>query len=225
MRIIDKNTDFYDYYQNLYQDSTFTFDRRDSYLLTKDIICNSLKVDGYYSWKEKKFKFYRKTNYILLQICNTFWLFEIEVTKTDSHFHDEPTEFVADLIAHWRDFTKPRKLIDLNRIRFNKYLGFGKELTPEIMVNCIMVNDYEIKRSLNNYTIYNGNEKIEKHIPLLKASGLAHLLNAHEVFLAFEEYFSLEKSASEKQEPLGATNNDKIESHGFDLKTSFRGKN
>lgn len=224
MRIIDKNTDFYDYYQNLYPDTTFTFDRRDSYLLTKDIICNSLKVDGYYSWKEKKFKFYQKTNYILLQICNTFWLFEIEITKIDDHFHDEPTEFVVDLIAHWRDFTKPRKLIDLNRIRF-KYLGFDKELTPEIMVNCITINDYEIKRSLNSYTIYNGNEKIEKHIPLLKASGLAHLLNAHEVFLAFEEYFSLEKSASEKREPLGATNNDKIESHGFDLKTSFRGKN
>lgn len=224
MRIIDKNTDFYDYYQNLYPDPTFTFDRRGSYLLTKDIICNSLKVDGYYSWKEKKFKFYRKTNYILLQICNTFWLFEIEVTKTGGHLHDEPTEFVVDLIAHWRDFTKPRKLIDLNRIRF-KYLGFDKELTPEIMVNCIMINDYEIKRSLNSYTIYNGNEKVEKHIPLLKASGLAHLLNAHEVFLAFEEYFSLEKSASEKREPLGATNNDKIESHGFDLKTSFRGKN
>lgn len=224
MRIIDKNTDFYDYYQNLYPDPTFTFDRRDSYLLTKDIICNSLKVDGYYSWKEKKFKFYRKTNYILLQICNTFWLFEIEVTKTDDYFHDKPTEFIVNLIAHWRDFTKPRKLIDLNRIRF-KHLSFDKELTSEIMVKCIMINDYEIKRSLNNYIIYNGNEKIEKHIPLLKASGLAHLLNAHEVFLAFEEYFSLEKSASEKREPLGATNNDKIESHGFDLKTSFRGKN
>ena len=76
---------------------------------------------------------------------------------------------------------------------------------------------------MNDYTIYNGNEKIKKHIPLLKAT-LSQLLDAHEVFMAFEEYFSLEKSSSERREPLGSTNNDKIESHGFDLKTSFRGK-
>ena len=54
MRIIDKNTDFYDFYQNLYPDKTFTFDRRDSYLLTKDIMCDHLFVDKYWSWKEKR---------------------------------------------------------------------------------------------------------------------------------------------------------------------------
>ena len=40
----------------------------------------------------------------------------------------------------------------------------------------------------------------------------------------FEEYFALEKSSTERREPLGTTDIDKIESHGFDKKTSFRGK-
>ena len=71
---------------------------------------------------------------------------------------------------------------------------------------------------------YGDGHKEEKHIPLLKASGLAEFLDAHEVYLAFEEYFSLEKTESERREPIGTTDIDKIESHGFDKKTSFRGK-
>ena len=47
MRIIDKNTDFYDYWQNVYKDDTFTFDRRDSFLLTKEILCSNLYTDKY----------------------------------------------------------------------------------------------------------------------------------------------------------------------------------
>ena len=42
MRIIDKNTDFYDFYQDVYRDDTFTFDRRDSYILSKEMICNKI---------------------------------------------------------------------------------------------------------------------------------------------------------------------------------------
>ena len=49
-------------------------------------------------------------------------------------------------------------------------------------------------------------------------------MDAHETYLAFEEYFSLEKTSQERRDPLGTTDIDKIESHGFDKKTSFRGK-
>ena len=42
MRIIDKNTDFYDYYQNIYPDDSLIFDRTDSFLLSKEDLC------GYY---------------------------------------------------------------------------------------------------------------------------------------------------------------------------------
>ena len=44
MRIIDKNTDFYDYLQYMwgYYDSS-SFDRTDSFLLTKDEFCECLR--------------------------------------------------------------------------------------------------------------------------------------------------------------------------------------
>ena len=47
MRIIDKNTDFYDYYQNMYPDNSLTFDRTDSFILSKDDLCRYLYVDKY----------------------------------------------------------------------------------------------------------------------------------------------------------------------------------
>ena len=45
MRIIDNNTDYYDWLQNVYPDDSLVFDRRDSFLVTKEIFCNHLKVD------------------------------------------------------------------------------------------------------------------------------------------------------------------------------------
>ena len=77
---------------------------------------------------------------------------------------------------------------------------------------------------MNYHRIQIGQEYIERHIPLLKACGVANCIDAHDVYLALEEYFSLEKSASERREPIGTTDIDKIESHGFDKKVSFRGK-
>ena len=44
MRIIDKNTDFYDYLQNVYRDDSVTYDRTDSFILTKEMLCHHLQV-------------------------------------------------------------------------------------------------------------------------------------------------------------------------------------
>lgn len=60
LRIIDKNTDFYDYIQGIYRDDTVVFDRTDSFILSKDMVCSKL---------------HRAPEFLLLQVCNTFWLF------------------------------------------------------------------------------------------------------------------------------------------------------
>ena len=59
-------------------------------------------------------------------------------------------------------------------------------------------------------------------LPLLKASGFNTIIDPVELFTAIEEHFSLEKTASERIDPLGITNDDRIEMHGFSTKTSFR---
>ena len=80
MRIIDKNNDFYDYLQNVYRDGSITFDRTDSFVLTKDDICRRLTyVDSNY----RKNISVGDANFVLLQVCNTFWLLLTSVGLTD----------------------------------------------------------------------------------------------------------------------------------------------
>ena len=69
MKIIDKNYDFYDYLQGIYPDKTVTFDRTRSFTLTKDEVCKGL---NYITYGINKLG---QISYILLQVCNRFWLF------------------------------------------------------------------------------------------------------------------------------------------------------
>ena len=227
MRIIDKNTDFYDFYQDVYRDDTFTFDRRDSYVLSKEMFCDKISPihKSWWNYKTKQWD-YNRYKFMLLQICNTFWLFLIEIEKINDF--NRPEEYTIELLDSWRDFDKPRKLCNLNVVQFS--VSFYKKGKQDVlnrvsdMKRDIHTNNYKDKEDFNFVIIYNGDTKVEKHIPLLKACGIGNLLDAHEVYLAFEEYFSLEKSDSERREPLGTTDIDKVESHGFDKKISFRGK-
>ena len=61
-------------------------------------------------------------------------------------------------------------------------------------------------------------------VPILKACGIADLVDPVSVFCAIEEHFSMEKTASETTEAKGTTDEDKVIMHGFDVKTSFRKK-
>lgn len=233
MRIIDNNTDYYDWLQNVYPDDSLVFDRRDSFLVTKEIFCNHLKDDKRYSRVSKKYKYFND-NFALLQICNTFWLFDVDIIKVDEY--DYPTEYKLSLITTWKNYHKPRKMISLDIINFKPSIDYmfgrdGKSKDDKKRIDAftqaINTNDYKVYRSINRHTICPGDDPrrtIVKHIPLLKACGIAEWIDPLDIYLALEEYFSLEKTASERRDPIGTTDIDRIESHGFDTKTSFRGK-
>ena len=222
MRIIDKNTDFYDYLQNAYRDDSLTFDRRDSYIVTKETVCSRINCSGYYSWNSDRQQF------MLLQVGNVFWLFLLRLTNFTEY--GRPTDYEAELIATWKNFDLTRKLIELSAINFGfEYHLFNGRMDvdkirarKDALMQAINTKNYRIEYTFNQFTVYQGTSKIEKHIPLLKASGLAPLINPMDIFFAFDEYFSLEKTASERTEAIGMTNDNKIETHGFDVKTSFR---
>lgn len=216
MKIIDKNSDFYDYFSNIYYDNSLTFDRTNSFLLTKEIICNSLFLE-------------QKENnaFLLLQICNTFWLFSLKVTKKDKYNH--PIDYTLKLLNTWKNYNKKRELIKFNIISFPflyKIKNIYSKKTIDSFTQRINTNDYKNKKDITKFKIYQdfrgSFKKIEKNIPLLKACGIINCVNPFDIYLAFEEYFSLEKSATERREPIGITDIDKLESHGFDKKTSFR---
>lgn len=217
MRIIDKNTDFYDYLQGIYRDSSITFDRTDSYVLTKEMVCSRVE-DLYKRWQFSE-------SHILLQVCNTFWLISFDVTKKDSY--GEPKDYEASLVATWKNYNKSRALIKLDYIclGWRSVRVSEKNSDANVLVQAVDTNDYRSIASFNNGRVCTGDRKWEdRHIPILKASGLAKCIDPLEIYLSFEEYFSLEKAASERTESVGITDKERIENHGFDIKKSFRGR-
>ena len=239
MRIIDKNTDFYDYLQNVYHDNSIVFDRNDSFLLTKEMVCH------YLGKRSVNFALYDH-DIILLQVCNTFWLFLTKLTEISDHDtpfgpYKMPTNYDIELLATWKNYDKKRELIKLDIISLNFNVGiylksrygfvykFDREKIIDridTIIQAINTNDYRVFQNMNYYQMeYGDGTTVEKHIPLLKACGIANIVDPLDIYLSLEEYFSVEKTVSERTESVGITDKEKIENHGFDTKTSFRGKN
>lgn len=233
MRIIDKNTDFYDYLQDIYRDNNITFDRTDSFLLTKDIIRAALGV-------QRKFNYLYKTGkpeyqYILLQIGFSYWLFIVEITSVGNY--RDVKEYNIDLLTKWKNYDSPSTIISLEIVNFEcktvfgkKNLGVDKEYFMKrapIFENAVRHKEYESHYNFCDYLNFRHfkGDYIEeyKHIPLLKASGLSQFLMPLEVYLSLEEHFSYAKTSNERTASVGITDKEKIENHGFDVKTSFRG--
>lgn len=237
MKIIDKNTDFYDYVQYIHPDDTFTFDRSDSFEVTKDILCRYI-----YLWRRV---YVRKgagsfaCKFLLLQVGSTFWLFLMKISATDDM--GIVKDYEIELLKSWKNYSKPRKLILLSVIEFHYmityqlrsdkfseyYDDFSRDKVidkTDVLVQAVDSNDYKLIHNIDKHTIYCGKTSVEKHIPLLKSCGIGACIDPQEIYDAFDEYFSMEKTASERIDAEGTTNNDKIVNHGFDTKTSFRGK-
>lgn len=223
MRIIDKKVDFYDYLSNIYHDDSLTFDRSNSYMLKKEDICYYLR-----SRKSNQELFSMSSDikpsrdyFMLLQVCNMFWLFLITITKTkgeNSQDPNTPTNYSIELISNWENYSVTRKLMNLNFVRFNWKTTslFYKNNNIENLINAVNLNDYDIL-----YPIINGEDE---DIPILISSGLSNYIDPLDIYLSFEEYFSTEKTLSERTESLNLTDIEKIENHGFNKKTSFRGR-
>lgn len=235
MRILDKNTDFYDYLQNIYRDTPVTFDRTDSFVLTKELVCYYLQWGRWYRKRREPIR------WMLLQVCNTFWLFVLEITEFSGY--DDPKSYKVNLVAKWKNYNKTRCLINLSTIEFKWSTTYwisdihillnlldslkGDRIPNDVsrLISAVDMNEYETFYTFDKYTIrHDDGNHAEKHIPLLKASGLSNFIDPLDIFLAFEEYFSLEKQSKERSESLGLTDVEKVENHGFDKKTSFRGK-
>lgn len=234
MKILDKNTDFYDFYQNVYRDDTYTFDRTASFFITKEMVCDILthRYSRRYWDKPHKGDLFLS----LVQVCNDFWVIALEVSKVKDEEH-----IISDvdftLISHFKDYNKERKLISVDIIdrrfcpSYSHVWGF-----PNTVGRCLDRADDIVMSIKNGYSeskahfgpvimTYPDGTKKEKTIPLLIASGFVNCIEPLDIYNAFEEYFSLKRSSAERTESVGLTDKEKIANHGFDAKISFRGKN
>ena len=237
MKIIDKYTDFYDYLQYTNSDDVFTLIRENSYELTKAKIAENI---GFWAQYDPVF--------LLMQVCNRFWLFNVQVTekceKTGWNYNRHYEMDDVELLAAWVDYDTPyMSFFNFYVIEFDwdisysfttydfngryyrtRSVDYDKVRNKiDILKQAIHNKNYEVKGSYD-YTVptYNNNHFVMKKMPLIKSSGLIHLIDPVDVYNAMEEYFSNIKMQSERTDALGTTNLDKIKNHGFDTKTSFR---
>ena len=234
MRIIDKNHDYYDYLAD--PTDTLVFDRRGSFMLSKKLMCERMALWG------RRESDYR---HLLLQCGATFWVFMIHITEWDDYsFYTTlktPSNYEVELLATWKNYNKPNKLLDIRLIHPpGRYIYFDffhnscidmKKINPNDIKTAIdYVKEFDINNSmfLGHMTVSPSKgaswDKKTYTIPLLSACGIADVVSPVDMFCAIEEYFSIEKTKAERTEPLGITNDDKITMHGFDTKSSFRGK-
>ena len=151
-----------------------------------------------------------------------------------------PADYDMELLVNWKNYDRSNELIKLSVVSFNIYMWEYKtgnyrnwDFDPEKIRTrvsnlkaAIDQRNYQVERNLGchtKFTDHKGNSIREiQDLPILKACGMADLVDPVSVFCAIEEHFSVEKTASETTEARGTTDEDKVIMHGFDVKTSFR---
>jgi len=179
----------------------------------------------------------------LVQCGATFWLIFVKMIKDKNNparigVHDDYVNYELELLATWKNYNKENKLLYIEQVQFRQLYKIYRKHNIDIdavrsnindLIKSVDNNNYEMIQTISRnikYTSCKGwNSKKEvQTIPILKASGIQNVIDALSMFTAIEEYFSIEKTKAERTEAIGTTNNDKIVMHGFDTKTSFRGK-
>lgn len=238
MRIIDKNKDFYDYLQGIYLDQLLVFDRTGSFVLTKQALCDCIP------------EYARRPGcFVLLQVCNTFWLYYARRVRKKDALVFEQSEYNFELVTSWKNYNKQRQLLKLDLIDFSagdifpntwmfwRYENNDKMAATlasvnfaekkDLLIAAVDTNNYRVLKCLNHYNTRIGwcsNLRTKYHIPILSSSGLVGGIDPLDMYRSIEEYLSFEKTASERTESIGLTDKERIANHGFDVKCSFRGK-
>ena len=223
MKILDKNTDYYDYLQNVYPDATFTFDRRSSFILTKEEIACHIRQDKGYALIDS---YNNNRKCLLIQVCNTFWLLPVVGSVFDYGF---ATKMEIESVVTWKNYNLPRKLFSVKLIEFTAYSYFTKKRHLSIQeylsdkIARVNTNDYDDIFEFTHFLVpVHGRDFEYREYPILKETGIPKFIEPEEIYHAFEEYFSAEKTATERTESTNITDKEKIQNHGFDTKASFR---
>ena len=115
MRIIDKLTDFYDFYQD--PTDTIVFDRRGSFIIDKEEFGLRLYNFGYFG-RNRKQDDYR---FLLLQCGCDFWLIlaTVKEHKSPNVFVESTITYELELLKHWKNYGKTRRLLNFQMISFS----------------------------------------------------------------------------------------------------------
>lgn len=217
MRILDKNKDYYDYLQ-CYEDD-LVYDRRGSYILTNKDICDIW--DGWH-----KFNSEFENKHLLLHIGYSFWLIDVIcLSSVEENGWKVCTDYSLELIDYWKDYNHFDKL-HFGTVKKNysiEYLYSKKWDWKSKLVDDIKHGNYEyIKDFTNSHHHCHSNTEKEFTELIFSKTKIPSIIKAEDLYNAFDEYYSHLKDDIKVD---NMSDIEKVESHGFDKKTSFRGKN
>lgn len=212
MQILDKNKDFYDFYQNIYIDKTYTFDRRKSVYFHKE------------EWNDIFFNSARDYIYYVLQVGYSRYLYKItyiDVSKATVFVPSHLDNYKVELVKYWKNYDN---LVDFE-------FGIAEELESYGYKNNNSRYDRSKYEQQNIDSLYNTELKKAylyasrlkgRSYPILCESGIASCTDSHQLYMDIEEWLSAQKERELRTESKDITDKQKIVNHGFDARESFR---
>ncbi len=214
MKIISKYTDYYDYLVDKYgEDPKLIFDRTDIDFKFNPSLYNNGTIFKLILANKEYHGFYYN--------AKIFWpneiqqLVTIKKAKKDNHWtlpkhHNDSDCILFDV----------NELFNSNNKRYISLINGRKVICDSVSQLSIELPRYDSykKQYINSYITTNG-----IYIPILRDIYFHNCLTAEECWVEISNYLS--NKISEKESKIVSTsNNIKIQSAGFDLKTSFRPK-
>jgi hypothetical protein len=202
MRIIDRHRDYYDYLQTY--DDDVVYDRRGSIIIKNETILEYLSLyQNFYNKKDVT------CLYLVLRIGYTNWLLKTIPTKIDYSSTYKVVDYNLELLDSWKDYNHS----------YEPEFGFVETNFQMLWKEQKHIVE-EIKRGFEYRKIFN-EEKGKLKPFILKELKITSLIKPEALYNAYDEYFHHLKDDVDYDT---MTNEEKIISHGFDTKVSFRGK-
>lgn len=204
MQILDKNKDFYDFYQNIYIDKTYTFDRRKSVYFHKE------------DWNEIFYNNERNYIYYVLQVGYSRYLYKITYLGVSTGWIIHLDNYKVELVKYWKNYDN---LVDFEFGIEEELESYGyKNYHPSYEKQSI---DSLYNTELKKPYLYASRLK-DKAYPILCESGIASCTDSHQLYMDIEEWLSAQKEKELRTESKDITDKQKIVNHGFDTRESFR---
>ena len=204
MQILDKNKDFYDFYQNIYIDKTYTFDRRKSVYFHKE------------DWNDIFFNSERDYIYYVLQVGYSRYLYKITYLGISTGWIIHLDNYKVELVKYWKNYDN---LVDFEFGIAEKLESYGyKNYHPSYEKQSI---DSLYNTELKKAYLYASRLK-DRSYPILYESGIASCTDSHQLYMDIEEWLSAQKERELRTESKDITDKQKIVNHGFDARESFR---
>lgn len=204
MQILDKNKDFYDFYQNIYIDKTYIFDRRKSVYFHKE------------DWNDIFFNSERNYIYYVLQVGYSRYLYKITYLGVSTGWIIHLDNYKVELVKYWKNYDN---LADFEFGIAEELESYGyKNYHPSYEKQSIdSLYNTELKKAYLYFSRLKG-----RSYPILYESGIASCTDSHQLYMDIEEWLSAQKERELRTESKDITDKQKIVNHGFDARESFR---